>query len=80
MLKPACRWLDAPDGSYLYWNYRCVAHVKPAGGHVLTTITWGGRRHLGRAATLEQGKRWVERWVWVQKGPPGEPRRERRAV
>ena len=80
MLKPACRWLDSPDGSFLYWNYACIARVKPEGARWLTTISWGGRWYSAPAGSRLQGKRWVERWVAAREGPPGRPLRGRGAV
>lgn len=70
MLPPACRWIDAPEKSCLLWHYACVAVVR-ADGRVL--IQWGKAPAIERrAASLEQGKRHVERWISKRPGlPPG---------
>ncbi len=70
MLPPPCHWKDSDEGSFLHWNIGCIAYVKPQGQKWRTAITWQGVRHEGEAATREQGKRWVERWVSAQKGLP----------
>ena len=68
MLPPPCRWIDWPDASRLYWHYGCIAVVQPDGR---LTIRWWSQVE-GRAASREQDKRHVERWVAKRKGlPPG---------
>lgn len=69
-LPSACRWIDSADASRMYWHASCIAVVR-ADGAVL--IQWGQSPELrGRAATLAQGKRHVERWVSARRGlPPG---------
>lgn len=70
MLPPACRWIDYADKSCLMWHYGCVGVVH-ADGRVV--IQWGKARAIeSRSASLEQGKRHVERWVSKRPGlPPG---------
>lgn len=64
MLPDNCRWADAPDASFLYRNYACIASVMP--GRV--EIKRGRKRDpkpplVGTCGSVEQGKRHVERWV-----------------
>lgn len=64
MLPADYRWHDAPDASHLYLNYRCVATVRS--GQVV--ISRGRKKDpapplVGVCGSIEQGKRYVERWV-----------------
>lgn len=70
MLPASFYWLDFPDGSYLRRNYACIATVKPRDGRWETVIKWGDACYYGRAGSLAQGKRWIERWVSVRGIPP----------
>ena len=68
MLPPPCRWIDYDAYSCLMWHYGCVAVVYLDGRVVLQ---WGAGLEA-KAASLEQGKRHVERWVSARPGlPPG---------
>ena len=60
MLPPPCRWIDAEDASYLYWNYGCCAKVTADGWVSLDEYGIPGEH---KAANREQGKRFVERFV-----------------
>lgn len=59
MLGQSFFWIDNPDASYLQYNARGVAVVKP--GEVV--IRWGSREVHGRCGSIAQGKRYVERWM-----------------
>ena len=67
-LPDCCRWIDSQDASFLHFNFACVAVVYPDGRTTLQA--WGPTREV-KAASLRQGKRFVERWVNVQRGLPG---------
>lgn len=78
-LPPPCRWVECRDGGIaLHWHYGCIASVRPDG---MVTITWAwGVRLQGKAASLAQGRRYVERWVAARPGlPPGRRAMETRA-
>lgn len=70
-MQRACRWADSVDASHLYWNYGCIGIVRFADGRWHTLIMWQGRDFTAPAGSREQGKRWVSRWVAVQRGFPG---------
>jgi hypothetical protein len=53
------RWIDSADGAFLHWGYVCVAVVRPDG---TVRITGWGRAVGAKAASREQGKRFVDRW------------------
>lgn len=63
MLPDSYRWVDSPQASYLYHNYRCVAVVTE-------NIVKINRRGLGvvegRCGSVAQGKRHVVRWMTAQ--------------
>lgn len=78
MLQRVCRWADSEDASHLYWNYGCIGVVRlQLGGKWTTLIMWRGKDHTATAGSRAQGKRWVERWVSVQRGLPKAPRKVR---
>lgn len=66
MLPASYRWTDGADASHLHYNFGCVASVT-ADGRV--TIL-AGKRIEGKAASVAQGKRYVERWIEVNGHPP----------
>ncbi|GHA71306.1 hypothetical protein GCM10007067_04520 [Lysobacter bugurensis] len=68
MLPPPCRWIDCPDGSFLRWNMRTVAYVRPAGRRYQMTIHWRRWTHTGCADSCGQGKRFIEQWIEKQSG------------
>jgi hypothetical protein len=70
-MNPACRWIRSEQQAFLHWNYVCIASVKPDGKRYAVEISWCQYTHRGRAATLAQGMRFIERWVTCQKGLPG---------
>lgn len=69
-MQPACRWIATEDSAFLHWHYACIATVKADGDGFETVISWCDREHRGRAGSMAQGMRFVERWVSVQKGLP----------
>ncbi|WP_202841998.1 hypothetical protein [Luteimonas saliphila] len=64
-LPGSFRWSDSDTGSVLFLRYGAVASVT-VDGHVTLL---GGKRVEGPAASLAQGKRFVERWI-AANGPP----------
>lgn len=64
-LPDSYRWNDAAEASYLYQNYACRAVVT---GSVVKIKRRGGPDVVGACASLEQGKRFVERWLCVADG------------
>lgn len=59
MLPPAFRWSDSDNGSVLFVRYGAVAKVSADG--VVAFIE--GVPKGAKAASREQGKRFVERWI-----------------
>ena len=62
-LVPAYRWIDCPEGAYLYYNYRGIARVVADGSGFRVVIRWRGGEVRGRAGSIAQGKRHIERWI-----------------
>ena len=62
MLGAAFTWIDNPDASYLRYNTKTVAVVKP--GEVV--IRWRNVETGGPCRSIAQGKRYVERWLGVR--------------
>lgn len=77
MLSPPYRWRVEPDRAFLNWNYGTVAHVQPRAGRWEVTINFRGGIHGGPAGSLDQGMRFVERWIEARAGmmPTVRPRR-----
>ena len=69
MLPDQCRWIDCPDGSFLHWNFACIAYVHPNESGWHSTVRWRGRELACRCGGREQGKRWIERWL-ASRGMP----------
>jgi hypothetical protein len=69
MLPAQCRWIDCPDGSFLHWNFACIAYVHPNESGWHSTVRWRGRELTCKCAGREQGKRWIERWL-ASRGMP----------
>jgi len=63
MLSLPYRWTESPTGAYLHFNYRGVARVVADGPGYGVTIHWRGNTLTGRAASIAQGKRHIERWI-----------------
>lgn len=63
MLPTQCRWIDCPEGSFLHWNFACIASVSLNEAGWITMVRWDGRESHCRAGSREQGKRWIERWL-----------------
>lgn len=66
--------MDSHDASHLYWNYGCIGVVRECEGRWTTLIMWRDKTHTASAGSRAQGKRWIERWVSVQRGLPKAPR------
>jgi len=55
------RWADDSEGSArLYRNYGCVASVRPDG---TTRFKYWQREFNAKAASVQQAKRFIERWI-----------------
>ena len=71
-LPPQCRWIDWDAGyATVEWNFGCVAAIRQKDGFVETRVTWRQREHYGRAASMAQARRFVERWISARRGFPG---------
>jgi hypothetical protein len=72
MLPGQCRWITV-DADYctLAYNYGCVGAVRQRDGYVETRVAWQRYEHYGKAGSLTQGRRFVERWIAARKGFPG---------
>jgi hypothetical protein len=70
MLGEAYRWIESDTGWYLQYHYGTAAYVKPDPDHGLfkVVIHWKGREIRGRAASLVQGRRHIERWINARGG------------
>lgn len=63
MLPVQCKWIDCPEGSFLHWNFACIASVTLNEAGWITVVRWDGRESHCRAGSRDQGKRWIERWL-----------------
>ncbi|BCT93533.1 hypothetical protein LYSHEL_25570 [Lysobacter helvus] len=72
-LPPACRWLLQPDSAHLLWNAGCIAMVytDQRAGCCQSVIQWQQVRHIARCGSIEQGMRWIDRWMEKRGGLPG---------
>lgn len=66
-------WNEA--GTHLNYNAICVAYLEPESRGWRITLTFAGRVYVGRAASLRQGRYFVERWIGCRMGFPGPMRR-----
>jgi hypothetical protein len=90
MLSASYRWTFDGSAAFLDYNAGNVASVRQVGGKWQTRIQWAGHIHIGPCGSMEQGRRFIERWVEKRSGPPGllakgprwydDPQRERRAI
>lgn len=64
MLGAAFTWIDSEGVSYLRYNTKTVAVVKP--GEVV--IRWRDVETGGPCRSIAQGKRYVERWIGARLG------------
>jgi hypothetical protein len=81
MLSKAYRWTHVDTGSYLHFNYRCVAYAQPrADGKWHHVLRWQGREFHGVAGSSAQAVRWIESWIGARPGelPAFPVRRSRR--
>ena len=62
-MLPAYYWLDSPDEAYLRFNYGSVAWVRADIAGFGVTINWRGKYITGRAASIAQGKRHIQKWI-----------------
>jgi hypothetical protein len=53
------RWIEAANGSFLHFRYKCVALVRGSGELVI----YAKKTHTGNVASIAQGKRFIERWI-----------------
>lgn len=74
MLPDSYRWADSDTGAVLFLRYGAVASVAVDGRVTLL----GGKRIEGQAASLAQGKRFVERWIAANGAPLSSREREMR--
>lgn len=71
-LPSECRWIEwEPGYATLEWNYGCVAAVRQRDSYIETRVAWQRSEHYGRAGSMAQGRRFVERWISARKGFPG---------
>jgi hypothetical protein len=70
-LPNACYWIRGADCAHLYWNDGCIGYVAPQRGRMTSVIQWRDRVLAAPCASVEQGMRWIERWVEKRKGFPG---------
>lgn len=75
MLPKPCRWIDSKEGSYLHWNFACIASVTFNESGWVTMVRWDGWEARARCGGREQGKRWIERWIAVRPMPWPRPLR-----
>ena len=70
MLGGSYHWIDSDTGSYLQFNYGTAAYVQPDPDRGLykVVIHWRGREIRGRAGSIAQGKRHIERWISARGG------------
>jgi hypothetical protein len=63
MLPKQCHWLTSPDAAWLRWNYGCIAVVRADDNGASVQIMFRERDLFGRAPSVAQGMRHVERWL-----------------
>lgn len=91
MLSQSYRWSFADGAAFLDYNAGNVASVRLVDGKWRTQVRWGPHEPLfGHCGSMEQGMRFIERWVAKRSGPPGlmakgprwydDPQREQRAI
>lgn len=68
MLGRAYRWIESKTGWYLQYHYGTAAYVRPEGEGFVAVIHWQGKELRGRAASLAQGRRHIERWISARGG------------
>ena len=76
-MPPACRWLAKPSEAFLYWNYMCIATVKPEGDGYRAALTWCDQLQAAQVATVADGIHKIEHWVMQETGLPKIARRRR---
>lgn len=66
-LPASYRWVDHSEGgACLYWNYGCVASIKPDG---TTRFKYWQKEFNSKAASVAQAKRFIERWINARNSP-----------
>jgi hypothetical protein len=70
-LPASCYWIRGADCAHLYWNEGCIGYVAPQRGRLTSVIQWRQRVLAAPCGSIEQGMRWIERWIEKRKGFPG---------
>lgn len=65
------RWYTVEGNAYLDYNGGNVASVKRVDGRWRTSIRFRGHHHEAPCGSMEQGVRWVTRWIEAHPGWPG---------
>lgn len=66
-LPASYRWADDSEGgARLYWNYVCVASLKPNG---TTRLNHWKKQFDATAASVAESERFIERWISAQSSP-----------
>ena len=68
MLPPPYEWRITQTSAHLDYRYGCVAYVLPdrVRGKYRSVIQWRGRVLEARCGSIEQGVRWITRWIAVR--------------
>lgn len=66
MLPDEYHWIQTKDGAVLQFYAASIARVRRMGVGWKVTITFHQRGYSGACANLEDGKRYVERWLAVR--------------
>lgn len=71
MLDRPYHWIEADGAAFLRYNAGTVAWVRTAHGAAEVHIKFQRVEINARAASLRQGRRFIERWIGARSGPPG---------
>jgi hypothetical protein len=72
-------WLDCDGAAYLRHHYSTFVIIRQVSARRCSVcIMWGEHTLYGKAGSIAQAKRHVERWVSKQTGIPGLGRRRRK--
>ena len=74
-LPAPCRWNITDNEAHLYWHYGCIGYIVRDGDGWRLVIQWG-RVQTHRVASLEQGVRFLTRYIAGRKGLPPIRRRD----
>lgn len=75
-LPTPCRWKIAKREAHLYWHYGCIGYVVREGEAWALVIEWGTRLQRHRVASVEQGVRYLTRYIQGRNGLPPINRRD----